>query len=306
MVIDNFRKLFWSVAPVFVIGLHLALAPRASACPDINGLLDRNCDRRVEIVAFGDSITYGRGDSTDLGYPGRVNQIFPNVFVYNLGVPGENTSRGRARSAQQFPQFPNADFVIVLEGTNDYFVPTHSVENTKSNIVTMKRSADNFGAIPLLGNLTAVRRSYQKSWVSSVNAAIKPYRDINFYGLGEGIISGDLLHPNDSGYQSMAELVAAVLQEQTAINRPADSDGDGMYDFAETQIYGSNPFVADTDGDGLADGAEAFTWGSSPLLLNTDGDDFSDNYEVTVLHSNPADPRPTAPVMQELEILSGG
>ena len=54
------------------------------ACPDIDGMLDLNCDGEGVIVAFGDSITDGVGDSSGLGYPGRLNLLFPSATVYNL------------------------------------------------------------------------------------------------------------------------------------------------------------------------------------------------------------------------------
>lgn len=42
-----------------------------------------------------------------------------------------------------------------------------------------------------------------------------------------------------------------------------DSDGDGLYDTDETQVYGTNPYVFDTDGDGVGDGQEVYN-GTTP------------------------------------------
>ncbi|MBI3986525.1 MAG: hypothetical protein HY343_06375, partial [Lentisphaerae bacterium] len=44
----------------------------------------------------------------------------------------------------------------------------------------------------------------------------------------------------------------------------ADSDGDGLSDLTETDIYGTDPNDPDTDGDGFWDGVEV-AWGSNPL-----------------------------------------
>ena len=44
-----------------------------------------------------------------------------------------------------------------------------------------------------------------------------------------------------------------------------DMDGDGLEDSVETQVYGTNPYVADTDGDGRNDGDEVLV-GTDPLL----------------------------------------
>jgi lysophospholipase L1-like esterase len=288
---------------VFLLILIVLATSSAHACPDIDGLVDLNCDQKLQIVAFGDSITYGRGDNQYLGgYPGRLEIMLPHADVINMGRGGEDTWQGRSRAAQQFPWYGDSDYFIILEGVNDYWARSHSAGVTKSNLLGMIRSAQSTGGITLLANLTAVRRTDQRSWVYNVNVQISPYRQIDFYSLGTGIISGDLLHPNGPGYQRMADLALSILRIASQTHRPVDSDHDGIYDFAEAR-FGTNPLVADTDGDGLLDGEEVFTYGSSPLLTDSDGDGFPDYYEVHTLHSNPADPRPTAPRLTNLEII---
>ena len=64
-----------------------------------------------------------------------------------------------------------------------------------------------------------------------------------------------------------------------------DTDGDGIWDGDEVNIYGTDPLLADTDGDGLADGQE-FAHGTDPFVMDTDGDGLKDGWEV----SNGLDP----------------
>ena len=92
----------------------------------------------------------------------------------------------------------------------------------------------------------------------------------------------------------------------------ADTDGDGLDDYAEVYTYMSNPTVNDTDGDGLSDFEEVNTYSTNPTRADTDGDglnDFvetrsesttfatdsdtdndglSDGHEVTIHNTNPA------------------
>lgn len=66
----------------------------------------------------------------------------------------------------------------------------------------------------------------------------------------------------------------------------ADSDGDGLTDDDEINIYGTDPDNPDTDSDGLNDGDEVIL-GTDPLLSDTDGDGLSDGDEVNVHGTNP-------------------
>jgi hypothetical protein len=68
----------------------------------------------------------------------------------------------------------------------------------------------------------------------------------------------------------------------------ADTDGDGLLDGEEVNLYKTSPLVADSDGDGLSDGAEVLDYGSNPLALDSDGDCLSDEMEVFGLGTDPS------------------
>ena len=93
----------------------------ALACPDIDGLVDLNCDRRLTIICFGDSITAGVADEAGLGYPGRLRLLLPNATIFNVGISGERTPTGRVRAPGVFATVANPDYIIILEGVNDFF-----------------------------------------------------------------------------------------------------------------------------------------------------------------------------------------
>ena len=282
--------------------LVLALSERAAlACPDINGLLDINCDGQVRIVCFGDSITYGTADSTGLGYPGNLKQLHPGVVVLNVGDPGEKTPQGKVRAAQIFAQENHADFIVILEGVNDYWL-FYSANNTKNNLINMINSGNNTDAVVLLAKLTQVKRAFQQPWVNSVNSAISGLTQVDFFSLGQGIISSDLLHPDAEGYSEMADFLSAILIQQTELNRPADLDQDGIYDFAEPS-FNTSAALADTDGDGLLDGQEVFVYHSDPNVVDTDGDGMDDGFEVNTVGSDPASNLPTPAIIQSIEAL---
>lgn len=83
-----------------------------------------------------------------------------------------------------------------------------------------------------------------------------------------------------------------VVQSGCGSSKPAipidlDSDGDGLTDLDEINVYGTDPFNPDTDGDGLSDGEEVLKYGTDPLNPDTDGDGLSDGDEVNVYGTDP-------------------
>ncbi len=71
-----------------------------------------------------------------------------------------------------------------------------------------------------------------------------------------------------------------------------DTDGDGLTDYDEINIYGTNPNNPDSDGDGLWDGTEVEMAAGSgcpnPLNPDSDGDTLTDGAEVEVeMGTNP-------------------
>ena len=69
-------------------------------------------------------------------------------------------------------------------------------------------------------------------------------------------------------------------------NSHADSDGDGISDSDEVNVYGTNPAKQDTDNDGLSDGAEINTYGTDPLKQDTDSDGLLDGEEINTYHTD--------------------
>ncbi|NIA14652.1 MAG: hypothetical protein GWP08_11280 [Nitrospiraceae bacterium] len=61
---------------------------------------------------------------------------------------------------------------------------------------------------------------------------------------------------------------------------PLDTDGDGLTDADETDLYGTDPQNPDSDGDGLTDGDEVSVHGTDPLEPDTDGDGAIDGDEI--------------------------
>lgn len=287
----------------------LVASSNAKACPSLFGLLDLNCDGVIRVATFGDSITRGIGDSTGLGYPGRLAALLPGVEIYNFGSPGEFTRVGRQRAVSVFNGSIQFDYTIVLEGVNDYFDDTRSAQETRLNLRAILFSVDTHSQTSLLSKLTPVRRDFQKDWVNSVNTAIANETQVDFFSLGTSIISSDLLHPDGEGYQKMTTraYLSLVNTSNTLLNQDPqkfiDSDNDGIWDSGES-LYGTNPLLVDSDFDGISDNSEVFVYNSNPLATDSDGDGLTDFQEIVVYQTNPNSRVPGAPAITEFKFAT--
>lgn len=67
----------------------------------------------------------------------------------------------------------------------------------------------------------------------------------------------------------------------------ADTDGDGLTDFAEVRVHFTDPLSRDTDGDALADGFEIETSGTDPNYADSDFDGLTDAQEWFAYDTDP-------------------
>jgi len=78
-----------------------------------------------------------------------------------------------------------------------------------------------------------------------------------------------------------------------------DTDGDGVADSDEIDLYGTDPENWDTDGDGLSDSEELFVSGTDPFVWDTNGDGVSDGGVEAAAESEPPATDDGAPVVAE-------
>ena len=85
----------------------------------------------------------------------------------------------------------------------------------------------------------------------------------------------------------LGEREEAVQPEAPAVPEPQDTDGDGLMDDDETNIYNTDPNNRDTDADGLIDGEEVNRYKTDPTLRDTDYDRLLDGEEVNSHNTDP-------------------
>ena len=186
-------------------------------------------------VAVGDSITYGTGDDNSgdgLGYEPILQNLltasrgYP-VAVQNEGVPGVSSDYGAAFIGDTLSRYPTAKYFLVLYGTNDAytnfgaFTPV-SRGTYKSNMQAIISAIHAAGKTPVLAKVPYTSNPrYDLPSIQEYNVVIGELVAENgimvnppdFYTLFQNpdLLDADGLHPNGTGYQSMADLWSSAL-----------------------------------------------------------------------------------------------
>ena len=104
---------------------------------------------------------------------------------------------------------------------------------------------------------------------------------------GQSRIFNLLGSANENGKWSVVVTNASGSTEQVFEYRVfTDSDGDGLSDYREQNILGTNFELADTDSDGLSDSDEV-NGSTDPTVADTDGDGLLDGIELTITDTDP-------------------
>lgn len=205
-----------------------------------------------KVLAFGDSMTFGRGDPEGRGYPPRLQAHLrqnghPDANVIKSGEGGETSAQGLNRLPGSIPG--DTEIAVLMEGTNDLFLGI-SVETTTSNMLKMAQIVKNNGAEPVLVTIppfwfrASVNRDNARTILyvnrlreEAVRANIgvvdvfdaywtNPDRNFDLY---DTRFRDDIGHPNVPGYELIAQLIGDQLAEidhqPPAVGLTTPSDG---------------------------------------------------------------------------------
>ena len=168
----------------------------------------------AHIIALGDSLTVSLGASS-------VEHGFINILEKRLGVTIENkginsnTTRDALLRLNGDVLDQNPDIVIILLGGNDYLqrIPK---EETFKNLRMMIEAVQTQGGVVLLlgirGGLLADHFSDDfEDLAKSTGSAYVP--DVLESIFGDSTLMSDQIHPNDRGYEKIADKVAPILMQ---------------------------------------------------------------------------------------------
>lgn len=181
-------------------------------------------------LAFGDSITWGDGSSNQGGYRdplvADLQAYWGKADIYNDGVPGTKSNRGESRIGASLAVRRPA-YVLILYGTNDWQDQTCQNQGpdacfTVDRLRSMVEITRGYQSLPVLGTILPVNPAKapagRNAWIDQMNVKIKAMAlqeqallaDVNSEfknATGGGLASlfSDDIHPNDSGYQVLAQ-----------------------------------------------------------------------------------------------------
>jgi len=207
------------------------------------------------ILAFGDSIVFGRGNNIDRGWAGRMRKYFEakdyyNGF-YNLGIPGNSTAdlleridtecKARIKINRQEDKF----VVLIGIGINDSRLigkldnPQVKEDDFKNNILKLIKISKKYTEHVVFIGLTPVDESKTKPYEETyfLNERIEKFNEIIkescaknkilFVDMLDEIknkkinfakLLDDGLHPNAKGYEEMHKIIKKFLIENKLIS----------------------------------------------------------------------------------------
>ena len=217
--------------------------------------------RETKFLAFGDSITWGEGGpapaTATINAPRvQVSQPYPEglrrlltarytaqtITVTNAGKPGERATQGQVRLPGVLGS-TQPEVLLLLEGANDLNAfGAAGVESAEAALRTMVRDAksrlggagnvfvatltpmvqgrpkaDGYAYVPLLNERIWELPGREGVTVVDIYAALLPQ--------AATLISDDGLHPNQAGYDKMAETFFATLRAKYEAAPTADPAG---------------------------------------------------------------------------------
>ncbi len=209
-----------------------------------------------KVIAIGDSLVYGYGDSEGGGWVERLrlgwmNPDQPGPILYNLGVRGDGVAQVAKRLHQEFSgrgelRHRTPDVLVLSVGVNDSARAGKPTGRPVTDIETFERSLDNLlaestqlcpvffvGMVPVneaampFANILYFSRAEQMRYREVVQRLCAlhqvPYLDLfeSWQAHDEGWVGdrlcADGLHPNALGYRSILEAVKSWQPLMSAI-----------------------------------------------------------------------------------------
>ena len=171
-----------------------------------------------KILAFGDSITYGYGESENENYPYLLSQS-TNTQVINAGINGD-TSRDGLQRLPALLEDSSIKLILLCFGGNDILqkVPLGELKSNLKKMIQIakKKNIDVILiSVPKISSLGLSSLALYSTVADEENVEIMD--DVLVHVLSRSSLKNDYIHPNAKGYRYMADEIYEHLKSENWI-----------------------------------------------------------------------------------------
>ena len=244
-------SLVWLVGLGWVVKDYLIGTDGGSALPSLSSEAETSAqqasDGAIRLVTLGDSLTRGTGDIEGKGYVGYTRDLLEKagrkVSLSNLGIKGLTSIQlaEQIKEKEVARQIGQADVILMTIGGNDLFAGGQTLLNFSADemdglqqnylanlklVLAFIHEQNSSAKVYLLGlynpfsdlNDGAELSAIVREWNNKTAEELAAYPNMIFvptYDLFQQNVTDylftDHFHPNEKGYQLMAERVAALI-----------------------------------------------------------------------------------------------
>ena len=171
-----------------------------------------------KILAFGDSITYGYGESENESYPYLLSQKIHSKVI-NAGVNGDTSQEGLERLPTLLED-SSIKLILLCFGGNDIIqkIPLVELKNNLKKMIQIAK-AKNIDVIlisvPKVSALGLSSMNLYSTVADEENVEIMD--DVLVHVLSRSSLKNDYIHPNAKGYKYMADEIHEHLKSENWI-----------------------------------------------------------------------------------------
>lgn len=166
----------------------------------------------LNVVAFGDSLSYGYGAPRGRGYPERLAEKI-NRPIVNLGRNGETAAQAPQRLEEVLAQNP---YMVLIEFGGNDFMRSVPFEQTLAAIEQITDAVQAAGAVAVIvdtggyNGMSRYSKAYKK--IGQEKGALFVPGILNGVAAKRELMS-DQVHPNAAGYQIVADKVYEAIKD---------------------------------------------------------------------------------------------
>ena len=222
-----------------LLAVALCCATPAFPCPRANGYKDINCDGKFTVLAIGDSVVVGVGDTkykNKGGYVTRLQRRKKDLKALRVGVAGISSFRLYGKLVRDLaPATANAvnsrvriaDLIVIDVGRNDFYEgadPVASVRTIKrivSKLALYVKNHAGYSPDIRVATLLPTRRDFQRTFLQAVNILMLSHHssalpvDIRFDKVSVYLMTWfpeDGIHPSSAGYTAMEAILEHFIR----------------------------------------------------------------------------------------------